>query len=126
MDIWHLFNKLCLPAQVYLVISLFSLFLLFYQNMAKPYEYCIGLFKAHSNCNNKVFFMFKLIYIAIWVFILQKLCSKGYSTISWIIVLLPILGMFILTGLLMLFLLKNTKVVETKVVETKIVHVNHI
>jgi uncharacterized membrane protein YiaA len=114
MDVWKMYNKLCLPAQVYLVLSLFSLFVLFYQNMTNPYEYCIGLFKANTNCNNKVFFIFKIIYIAIWVLILQKLCSKGYSTISWIIVLLPILGMFILTGLLMLFLLKNTKVVHVK------------
>lgn len=109
-----MFNTLCLPAQVYLVLSLFSLFVLFYQNMSNPYEYCIGLFKANTPCNNKVYFMFKIIYIVIWVFILQKLCSTGYSTISWIIVLLPILGMFILTGLLLLFLLKNTTIVQIK------------
>ena len=54
MDVWKMFNKLCLPAQVYLVLSLFSLFVLFYQNMTKPYEYCIGLFKAQTNCNNNL------------------------------------------------------------------------
>ena len=114
MDIWKTFNALCLPAQVYLVISLFSLIVLFYQNMSNPHEYCIGLFKSKTDCNNKVYFLFKAIYILIWVFILQKLCSKGYSTISWIIVLLPILGMFILSGLLILFLLKNNNVAYVK------------
>ncbi len=109
-----MFNNLCLPAQVYLVISLFSLIVLLYQNIENPYEYCLGLFKSKTDCNNKVYFMFKALYIVIWVFILQKLCSKGYTTISWIIVLLPILGMFILSGLLMLFLLKNTRVVHVK------------
>jgi hypothetical protein len=100
-------NDLCGPAQLYLVLSLFSLLILFYQNYSNPKKYCVGIFETKSDCNNRFYFVFKLLYIAIWLFILQKLCSKGYSTMSWILVLLPIIAMFILTGLILIVLMKK-------------------
>lgn len=108
MDFWNLFNGLCAPAQLYLVISLISVLAMLYQNFNNPQQYCVGLYKTKSLCDNRVYFVFKFLYIALWVFILQKLCSNGYKTISWIIVLLPIIGMFILIGLLFIFLMKKT------------------
>jgi hypothetical protein len=103
------FNGLCAPAQLYLVLSLLSLLTLFYQNYSNPNKYCVGIFETKTDCNNRVFFAFKILYIAIWLFILQKLCSKGYSTISWILVLLPIVAMFILIGLILIVLMKKNK-----------------
>ena len=108
MVFWKTFNSLCPPAQLYLVISIISVFSMLYQNYSNPQEYCVGLYKTKSICDNRVYFACKFVYIALWVFILQKLCSKGYKTISWIIVLLPIIGMFILIGLLFIFLMKKT------------------
>lgn len=101
------FNGLCSPAQLYLIISILSITSLFYQNYNDPEHYCIGIYKTKSLCNNKFYFLFKFLYIVIWLFILQKLCSKGYTTVSWLLVLLPILGMFIIIGLLVIFLMKN-------------------
>jgi len=103
----NFFNSLCGPAKLYLVISLLSVITLFYQNYSNPKKYCVGIFETKSDCNNRFYFVFKLIYIAIWLFILQKLCSKGYSTMSWILVLLPIIAMFILTGLILIALMKK-------------------
>jgi len=100
-------NKLCSPAQLYLVISLLSFMTLFYQNYSNPHTFCIGNYESKTECNNRVYFIFKLIYIAVWVFILQKLCSNGHSTVSWILVLLPIFGMFIITGLILIALMKK-------------------
>ena len=101
------FNGLCTPVQFYLIISIISITSMFYQNYHNPKDYCIGIYKTKSFCNNKVYFLFKLIYIVIWLVILQKLCSKGYTFVSWLLVLLPILGMFVIIGLLMIFLMKK-------------------
>ena len=103
----NLFDGLCRPVQLYLIISILSIISLFYQNYNDPQHYCIGIYKTKSFCNNKIYFLFKIIYIAIWLFILQKLCSKGYTIVSWLLVLLPIIGMFIIIGLLIIFLMKN-------------------
>jgi hypothetical protein len=111
MDIWKTFNKLCAPAQLYLVISLMSIFGMLYQNYDNPQQYCVGLYKTKSICDNRVYFALKFLYVVVWLFILQKLCSKGYKTISWLIVLLPIIGMFILIGLLFIFLMKKTNII---------------
>ena len=64
--------KLCAPALVYLALSVIGLF--------------IGA---------KMFTLIHIIGILLWTFILNFLCSKGYTTLSWILVLLPIIFMFI-------------------------------
>ena len=102
-----IFNNLCSPAQLYLIISVLSLLTLFYQNYNDPNKFCLGSYETKTDCDNRVFFAFKLLYIVIWLFILQKLCLNGYSMVSWLLVLLPILGMFILIGLLMIVLMKK-------------------
>ena len=43
--------------------------------------------------------MSKIIYILFWTFILNSLCKAGYKEISWFLVLLPILLLFIILGL---------------------------
>ena len=73
------FSKLCTPAKIYfgiaVIATIFSLF------------NGIPLMVAFMN----MFFAF------IWTFVLGWLCDKGYSAISWFLVLLP----YILIGLAM-------------------------
>jgi len=63
--------NICAPALVYLILSVIGLF--------------IGA---------KMFTVIHVIGILLWTFILNFLCSKGYKTLSWILVLLPIIFMF--------------------------------
>ena len=57
-----------------------------------------------SLCLNLVFFAVKLLYIALCTWLLNVLCKKGFSSISWLLVLLPIIGMFVLIGMVFLTL----------------------
>ena len=95
-------NKLCLPAQLYLAISTISILGLLFQNLGGHNQYCIGKFTADLPCSNMSVFLLKAFYVFIWTCILQKLCKKGYKSISWLIVLLPFVLMFLL---LLLFIL---------------------
>ena len=65
------FNKLCNPAKLYFVLVLFFI--------------VIGLFSKI----NFMAILFKLIFAFIWTMILNWLCSKGYTTLSWVIVFFP-------------------------------------
>lgn len=100
-------TKLCPPAMLYLILSVISISVLFHQNYKEPSNYCVGKYTAKSLCNNKVYFLFKIIYVIFWLYVLQKLCKNGYTTLSWILVLLPIIVMFILVGILLTVLMNK-------------------
>tara|TARA_Y100000816_G_C25986623_1_gene515324 strand:- start:101 stop:418 length:318 start_codon:yes stop_codon:yes gene_type:complete len=95
-------NKLCLPAQLYLAISTLSVLGLLFQNMGMQNKYCIGHLSTDLPCNNMVVFIGKVLYILVWTWILQKLCKKGYKSVSWLIVLFPYVLMFLVLLLMML------------------------
>jgi len=64
-------NKLCSPAMLYLVIAAIAI---------------IGAFiKRMSIMSIAV----KVLFVALWTWFLNFLCSKGHTGISWFLVLLP-------------------------------------
>ena len=65
------FNKLCTPAKIYFAFSLLSCILMLFNRMS-----ILAVFT-------------KLIFAFLWAFILGWLCSKGYASLSWFLVLLP-------------------------------------
>jgi hypothetical protein len=98
--------SLCVPAQFYLAISALSIILIVSQNLNGQKNYCLGQFKAP--CNNKASaFAMKILYIIIWTFILDYLCRKGYSKVSWLLVLFPFIMMFVLIGAFMLMAIRG-------------------
>jgi hypothetical protein len=71
MDLKASFDRLCMPAQIYLLLALLA---------------CImGLFSRIS------FTMIagKLVFAVIWTMILNWICKQGYKGISWFLVLFP-------------------------------------
>jgi len=74
------FAKLCTPAKIYFAISVISVI--------------FGLFSGL----NLLTAFWRLLFSFIWTFILGWLCKKGFSSISWFLVLLPyiliVLGVF--------------------------------
>lgn len=73
--------SLCTPAQLYLFLSIISLLSVFTGGMLLS--------------NAVVGFALALV----WTWILNKICSGGYTTVSWILVLIPIFGVGLGVGL---------------------------
>ncbi len=75
------FSKLCTPAKIYFAIAVIATIISLFNGMAT-------LMMA----------FWKLIFAFIWTFVLGWLCEKGFTSISWFLVLLPyiiiILAMF--------------------------------
>ena len=84
-DLQKMFKGLCTPAQLYLVLSVLSI---------------ISVFVASINFTNLI--VSSAITVA-WTYILNKICQSGYNVVSWILVLVPILGAL---GLFLAFLPK--------------------
>ena len=65
------FSKYCTPAQLYLVIGVICIITGFFAN------YSVEMLLT------------KALFLVVWAWVLNWLCSKGFKAISWILVLLP-------------------------------------
>jgi len=101
-QISKLYNSLCPPSKLYFILSMLSILALFIQNMSNPKTYTVGRYTVPLGHHNIIFFVFKILYVVIWTYLLNRLCKYGYGDISWFLVLLPFLLMFVLIGLLLL------------------------
>ena len=95
------FRNLCTPAHLYLVISVFAMIVMMFQNAGNTNTYCVGDYECPVP-NTGLIFLSKAVYILFWTFILNALCKAGYKNFSWFLVLIPFILMAILIGLLML------------------------
>jgi hypothetical protein len=71
------FKKLCTPARLYFAFSVVSCIIMLFNRMP-----VLAVFS-------------KLIFAFLWAYILGWLCRKGYKNISWVLVLLPFIMMFL-------------------------------
>ena len=94
-------NELCSPALFYFVISIVGLLLILFQNVGNRNSYNLGNFSCRVP-NTMMVFVIKIIYIVFWTWILNLICKDGYKTISWLLVLLPWILMFMIVGMIMI------------------------
>lgn len=87
--------NLCTPATVYLVLSAIGIILIAFQNYGRsPNMYCVGNVQCAVQSTTPLFIM-KILYVALWTFILNALCSYGYNQLAWFLLLLPFILFFI-------------------------------
>jgi len=71
------FSKLCTPAMIYFVLSMIALLMSVFSNF------------------NIISLLVKGFFIIVWSFFLNYLCKSGFTAISWILVLLPLILFFL-------------------------------
>ena len=71
------------------------------QNFGNTSKYCLGNYECYVP-NTFMMFVFKAIYILFWTFILNSLCKSGYKEVSWFLVLLPLILLFIILALVII------------------------
>jgi hypothetical protein len=94
-------KDLCTPAALYFVISIVSLLIVFFQNIGNNNIYTLGAFSCNVPSTILVF-VAKLIYILFWTWVLNLICKDGHKEISWFLVLLPFVLLFVILGLIMI------------------------
>ena len=94
-------KELCTPAALYFVISILGLVIVLLQNLGNSNSYNVGNFSCRVP-NTFLVFLIKFIYIVFWTYILNLICKDGHVGLSWLLVLLPFILLFVLMGLIML------------------------
>ena len=87
-------RNMCTPATIYFMISVIGLVLVAITNSDSE-ELCIGDYNCYVG-NNSIIFILNAVYILFWTFILDLMCKSGYSSLSWFVLLLPFVILFIL------------------------------
>ncbi len=94
-------KNLCSPSMLYFVLSLVALVMIGIQNLnGTDNTFCMGQYKCTVG-SKIVVFLLHAIYILFWTFVLDLMCKAGYSELSWFLVLIPFLLMFLFVGILM-------------------------
>ncbi len=91
-------RDLCTPAFIYLILSAVAIIFIAIQNLGGSDTYCVGSYGCKTSFVTLIF-VFKIIYILFWTWLLNIICKSGYETVSWILVLLPFILMFIFIAL---------------------------
>jgi hypothetical protein len=94
-------KELCTPAALYFIISIIGLVVVLFQNLGNSNSYNVGNFSCRVP-NTFAVFIVKFIYIVFWTYVLNLICKDGHVGISWLLVLLPFILLFVMIGLLMI------------------------
>lgn len=94
-------KELCTPASLYFIISMIALVMVLFQNLGNNNSYHVGSFSCRVP-NTMAVFIVKLIYVLFWTYVLNLICKDGHVGVSWLLVLLPWLLLFVMIGLLMI------------------------
>ena len=95
MKYFKVFKKLCTPASLYLFINLIIFVTIAIQNFGNTTQYRLGKYRYYVP-NTFSIFLFKVVYILFWIFIINEVCKAGYKQLSWFMILLPIILLFII------------------------------
>lgn len=93
-------TNLCKPALFYFMLSIAIIVVIALQNLGTGYQYCVGTQSCASTKSlTTTIFVIKILFVLIWTWILNIICASGYETVSWVLVLIPIVLMFIFMAL---------------------------
>jgi len=68
------------------------------QNLGHRNIYSMGLLHAEVP-NTTVVFIVKIIYVLFWTYILNLICKDGHTEISWFLVVVPFILLFMVMGM---------------------------
>ena len=94
-------KELCTPAAIYFVISIIALTMVLFQNLGNSNSYNIGSFSCRVP-NTSLVFVAEFVYVLFWTYVLNLICKDGHTSLSWLLVLLPWILLFVIIGILML------------------------
>ena len=94
-------SQLCRPAAFYFVISVIAYVITIMQNLGNINIFSLGVFSCKVT-STLLILLFNLVYILFWTWVLHLICKDGYTNVSWFLVLLPFIFLFVIFGVMML------------------------
>ena len=98
-----MFDKLCAPAQIYLIVSVIMLILSYFGlsaisqqlNIHQSSSPVLQTLNFTYQKDSRTSYVVQGVFILLWTWVLSYLCKKGYTSLSWFLVLLPWVLMFL-------------------------------
>jgi len=108
-------KNLCTPAHIYFVVSVILLLLGYFGmneitriiKIKKDDNKLLQTLNFTYQKDARVTYTFQIVFILVWTWILNLLCTKGYKNLSWFLVLFPWLLSFIAVFVYLLNLVKS-------------------
>jgi hypothetical protein len=98
--------KLCAPSKIYFFMAIILFFLSVVNDMQNKDKVCLGKLK----CDNKpLYYILNVLFILAWTWVLNKLCSAGWTKLSWFLLLFPFIMLIILFIMISFFVVRMTK-----------------
>ena len=98
-----MFDKLCTPAQIYLIVSFILMVLSYFGLNAISQQ--ITLNQSNNSFlqslnftyqkDTRTSYVVQAVFIVLWTWVLSYLCNKGFSNLSWFLILFPWILMFL-------------------------------
>ena len=98
-----MFDKLCTPAQIYLIVSFILMILSYFGLNAISQQ--ITLNQSNSSLlqslnftyqkDTRTSYVVQAVFIVLWTWVLSYLCNKGFRNLSWFLILFPWILMFL-------------------------------
>ena len=101
-------KPICTPAMIYFIISIVAIIMIGLQNWGNNQLYCVGAYSCTPSSITAIFIL-KIVYVFFWTWILNLICKSGYEVVSWVLVLIPFVIMFILIALIFILHYDVTK-----------------
>jgi hypothetical protein len=73
--------SICLPAKIYLILAITGMIASVYHKI--------------STLN----LIFSALFVVVWTNVLNWICNSGYTIVSWVLLLLPTISIFIMAGI---------------------------
>jgi hypothetical protein len=97
-----MFDKLCPPAQIYLVVSVIMLVLSYFglsaiSQQLETHQSSSPLLQSLNftyQKDSRTSYVVQGVFIILWTWVLSYFCKSGYTSLSWFLVLLPWVLMF--------------------------------
>ena len=99
MNVRKMYDSLCKPAQFYLIIASVAYIIMLLQNLGTKNKFTLGTYTVEHQ-NPGLVLIVNALYILLWTWLLNMIC-KINPKISWVIVLLPFIMLFLALGVMM-------------------------
>jgi hypothetical protein len=99
MNVRKMYDSLCKPAQFYLIIASVAYIIMLLQNLGTRNTFTMGTYTVDHQ-NPGLVLIVNALYILLWTWLLNMIC-KINPKISWVIVLLPFILLFLALGIMM-------------------------
>jgi hypothetical protein len=94
-----------------------------FDNLENTHSYCFGNVSCNV-ANTSMIFMIEIVFLVFWTWLLNFICSRGYPSVAWFILLFPYILLFVVI-LMIASEIRNTEKINRDSVPVSVIAPNN-